>query len=105
MYQRARAQVAADYGGHVEPLLVNERNEITESDIANVVFELEGKRYTPPVHCGLLPGVMRGMLIDTGELEERVLSVGDLGQVDALYLINDLRGWRRTELVSRTLGP
>jgi para-aminobenzoate synthetase/4-amino-4-deoxychorismate lyase len=105
MYQRARAQVAADYGDHVEPLLVNERNEITESDIANVVFELEGKRYTPPIHCGLLPGVMRGMLLDTGALEERVLSVGDLGQVDALYLINDLRGWRRAELVSRTLGP
>ena len=48
--------------------------------------------------------MMRGMLLDTGELEERVLSVGDLGQVDALYLINDLRGWRWTELVSRTLG-
>jgi para-aminobenzoate synthetase/4-amino-4-deoxychorismate lyase len=105
MYQRARAQVAADYGDHVEPLLVNERNEITESDIANVVFELEGKRYTPPIHCGLLPGVMRGMLLDTGELEERVLSVGDLGQVDALYLINDLRGWRRAEMISETIGP
>ena len=48
---------------------------------------------------------MRGMLLDTGELEERVLSVGDLGQVDALYLINDLRGWRRAELISETIGP
>ena len=100
-YHRARVQVTADFGDHVEPLLVNERGEITESDIANVVFELQGKKYTPPLSCGLLPGVMRGMLLEAGGLEERVLSVGDLAQVDALYLINDLRGWRRANLISQ----
>ena len=93
MYQRARAQVAAD-GNHVEPLLVNERDEVTESDIANVVFEVQGKKYTPPLDCRLLPGV-RDILLDTGELQEKVLPVSELTQVVALYLINDLRGWRK----------
>jgi len=101
MYERVRAQVAADFGDHVEPLLVNERGEITESDIANVVFELQGKKYTPPSECGLLPGVMRDILLDAGELEERVLTVTELAQVDSLYLINDLRGWRRAELATK----
>lgn len=101
MYQRARAQVAADFGNHVEPLLVNERDEVTESDIANVVFEVQGKKYTPPLDCGLLPGVMRDILLDTGELQEKVLPVSELPQVDALYLINDLRGWRKARLIQR----
>lgn len=99
VYQRARNQVVADFGDHVEPLLVNERSEITESDIANVVFELQGKKYTPPLDCGLLPGVMRGMLLDAGDIEERILTVQDLTRVDALFLINDLRGWRKARLV------
>jgi para-aminobenzoate synthetase/4-amino-4-deoxychorismate lyase len=84
----------------VEPLLVNERGEITETDIANVVFKLSGQLYTPPQRCGLLPGVMRDALLRRGELQERVLGLEQLADVEAFYLVNDLRGWRDATLLS-----
>ena len=41
-------------------LLWNDRGELTESTIANVVVEISGQRLTPPVACGLLPGRRAG---------------------------------------------
>ena len=101
VYIRARKSVAEVHNlKHVEPLLVNERGEITESDIANVVFKMAGQFYTPPQCCGLLPGVMRNALLQQGELLERVLRLEQLEDVEAFYLINDLRGWRDATLLS-----
>ncbi|HWI41943.1 MAG TPA: aminodeoxychorismate synthase component I, partial [Verrucomicrobiae bacterium] len=42
-----------------ESLFLNERGEVTESSTANVVLRLQGELVTPPLSCGLLPGVMR----------------------------------------------
>jgi para-aminobenzoate synthetase/4-amino-4-deoxychorismate lyase len=101
VYVRARKSVAQAHKlVHVEPLLVNERDEITETDIANVVFKLAGQLYTPPQSCGLLPGVMRDALLRQGKLQERVLRLEQLADVEAFYLVNDLRGWRDATLLS-----
>ena len=74
-------------------LLWNERGEITESTIANVVAEIEGARFTPPVACGLLPGVFRATLLDAGEIQERVITQDELPRATRLWLINSLREW------------
>jgi para-aminobenzoate synthetase/4-amino-4-deoxychorismate lyase len=95
VYNRARAgRPDTD-----DVLLVNERGEITESTIANVVAELDGVRVTPPLACGLLPGVFRTALIDAGEIRERVLSASDLATASRLWLINSLREWISAVLV------
>jgi branched-subunit amino acid aminotransferase/4-amino-4-deoxychorismate lyase len=47
---------------------------------------------TPPVRCGLLPGVLRGNLIRRGKCTEAVLSVSDLKEADAIYCGNSVRG-------------
>lgn len=99
VYVQAKDAVTKVYGEDIEPLLVNERGEVTETDIANVVYVLDGQNYTPPAGCGLLPGVLRERLLGGGELQERVLLAKDLASVDKLYLINDLRGWREAKLL------
>jgi para-aminobenzoate synthetase/4-amino-4-deoxychorismate lyase len=100
VYAQARAAVVVAHGQATEPLLVNERGEVTETDIANVVFSLAGRLYTPPCSSGLLPGILREVLLQAGELQERVLLVEHLAEVEALYLINDLRGWRTAQLTN-----
>jgi para-aminobenzoate synthetase/4-amino-4-deoxychorismate lyase len=87
-----------DAARHARPdvddvLLWNERGEITESTIANVVVELDGARVTPPLASGLLPGVYRAELLDRGEIRERVITKDDLEQAPRLWLVNSLRGW------------
>ena len=82
-------------------LLWNEQGEVTESTIANVVAQIDGVRYTPPVRCGLLAGTFRAEQLDAGTIHERVLSRADVASASRLWLINSVRGWVDCELVSR----
>ena len=73
-------------------ILWNERGELTETTIANIVLEIDGRHYTPPVSAGLLAGTMRAQLLESGEIEERVITLEDLSRATGLWLINSVRG-------------
>lgn len=74
-------------------ILWNEYGEITESTTANVVVRLDGQMVTPPVSCGLLPGLMRAKLIAEGVIVESPVSVNDLPRAEGIWLINSVRKW------------
>ena len=79
--------------GCFDTLLFNAQGELTEFTIGNVAVRIGGQWCTPPVACGLLPGVMRHNLLVNGKLFERVISVNDLHHADGMALINSVRGW------------
>ncbi len=95
VYEQARAAC----GDCSDVLLWNEHGELTESDTANLVVRLDGRLVTPPVSCGLLPGVFRQWLLDRGEIEEQIVRLEDLSRCEEIYLINSVRKWRRALLV------
>ncbi|NUM56703.1 MAG: aminodeoxychorismate synthase component I [Candidatus Hydrogenedentes bacterium] len=82
-------------------ILWNERGELTESTIANIVLELDGKFVTPPVSCGLLAGTFREHLLRNHVIHERVLEKADLRRAKGIYLINSVRRWVPATLVDR----
>jgi para-aminobenzoate synthetase/4-amino-4-deoxychorismate lyase len=89
--------------GYAEVLFVNEREEVTEGAISNVFLEKEGLWFTPPVACGLLPGIYRRHLLETHPAAtEKVLTLADLAAADAVYLCNAVRGLRKVTLVKAT---
>lgn len=77
-----------------EVVLWNERGEITEGTIFNVAVERDGVWVTPPVSCGLLGGVLRGVLLERGELVEGMISVEELRAAKRFRLFNSVRGVR-----------
>jgi para-aminobenzoate synthetase/4-amino-4-deoxychorismate lyase len=79
-------------------LLWNERGEVTESRIANLIVSLNGKLFTPPVSSGVLPGCLRRDLLERGEVSERVITIAEIGSIDEVYLANSLRGVWKVEL-------
>lgn len=85
--------------GARDVLLFNERGEVTESTIANVAFEMDGRLYTPPVSCGLLEGTCRASLLDRGVLRERVVTIDEALRCGRLFLMNSLRGIQPTRLL------
>ncbi|HEY4722495.1 MAG TPA: aminodeoxychorismate synthase component I, partial [Anaerolineae bacterium] len=89
VYEAARAARP----GYDDVILWNERGEITESTIANVVIDLNGELLTPPLQCGLLPGTYRAWLIDRRVIREQVISIDELRSARRLYLINSVRKW------------
>ncbi len=84
--------------GFADVLLWNARGEITESTIANVVVDLDGRLVTPPVSCGLLAGTQREALLGAGEIAEQVIRREDLDRCRAVYLVNSVRGMWRVNL-------
>lgn len=76
----------------------NERGEITESSIANVVVSIDGELCTPPIECGLLPGVFRKHLLAEGKIKERVITIEEFKRAEEFYLINSVRKWIRVHL-------
>ena len=80
--------------GYADVILWDENGEVTESCIANVVVELDGELYTPPVQCGLLPGTYRAYLLEQGKVKERVIRIDDLAKSSHVYLISSVRKQR-----------
>jgi para-aminobenzoate synthetase/4-amino-4-deoxychorismate lyase len=81
-------------------LLFNERGEVTESTIANLVYEIDGACYTPPVDCGLLPGTERARLLAQGRVQERPLRLEELPRCTRLWLVNSVRGIWEVALIN-----
>jgi para-aminobenzoate synthetase/4-amino-4-deoxychorismate lyase len=89
------ASQAATAAGYDDAVFLNERGEVTEGAIHNIFIEKNGRLLTPPVDCGLLPGVhRRHILANRPNAEERVLTRDDLRHADAIYLSNAVRSLR-----------
>jgi len=85
--------------GHVDAIFLNERGEITEGAISTLFVQRQDRLLTPPVACGLLPGVYRQWVLDTNpKASEAILRTADLRTADAIYICNAVRGWRAVTL-------
>ncbi|WP_248321247.1 MULTISPECIES: aminodeoxychorismate synthase component I [unclassified Caballeronia] len=87
-----RAWKAAEAEGAFDMLFTNERGELTEGGRSSVFVKLDGKWWTPPLSAGVLPGVMRAVLMEELGASERTLTVRDIDRAEGLLLSNALRG-------------
>jgi para-aminobenzoate synthetase/4-amino-4-deoxychorismate lyase len=89
----------ASRGDCDDVILWNEKGEVTESTIANVVVVIGDDYFTPPLASGLLAGTFREELLATGKIRERVIHREELKQAGEIYLINSVQKWRKILLV------
>ena len=86
--------------GIFDTVLFNAEGEITESTFGNLAMQMDDGRWlTPPLACGLLPGVGRAVALREGRVQEGVVRVQDLHRVRRWAFINSLRGWLDAELI------
>ncbi|MBV9541189.1 MAG: aminodeoxychorismate synthase component I, partial [Alphaproteobacteria bacterium] len=83
-----------------EAVFLNERGELTEGSRTNVFVRIGGVLKTSPLACGLLDGVLRREMLETGHCVEAVLTADDLASADEVWLGNSLRGLIRGEAVA-----
>jgi para-aminobenzoate synthetase / 4-amino-4-deoxychorismate lyase len=79
-------------------LLHNEAGELTEFTRGNVVLELDGRRVTPPLAAGLLPGCFRSELLDAGVIAEEPIALAELARATRVWFINSARRWLEVSL-------
>ncbi|RWB61538.1 aminotransferase class IV family protein [Mesorhizobium sp.] len=91
VYTHARAEYLITQADEV--LLANERGELCEGTITNLFADFgDGVLATPRLDCGLLPGILRGELLDEGRAVEAIYSYDDLKSAKAIFVGNSLRG-------------
>lgn len=94
-----RAWEEARARGAFDALLHNERGEITEGSRTNVFVRIDGSLFTPPLACGVLPGILRADVLTRGEARERVLHERDVLGAAELFVGNSARGLLRARLL------
>ena len=90
----------AEAQGAFDALFFNERGELTEGGRSNVFVRLNDSWYTPPLSCGVLPGVMRAVLLaaPAWNAREKVITLEMLDDAEDIVVCNALRGPLRAVL-------
>jgi len=95
MNQAFAAQQAFQRGAF-DGVMRNNRGELTECATSNLFLVRNNAVLTPPIECGLLPGITRELLFEVGrnagiEVREQVLRDGDLFRADEAFLTSTTR--------------
>ena len=97
---------AAEAQGAFDALFFNERGELTEGGRSNVFLRFGSEWITPPLSSGLLPGVMRGVLLQAPawRASEQLITREMLAEADDIVVCNALRGPLRAVLLDDPQG-
>ncbi|MGF6271937.1 para-aminobenzoate synthetase/4-amino-4-deoxychorismate lyase [Massilia sp. UYP11] len=93
---------AAEAQGAFDMLFFNERGELTEGGRSSVFLRFGEEWLTPPLSSGVLPGVMRGVMLaaPAWHAREAVITRAMLAQADDIVVCNALRGPLRAVLAA-----
>lgn len=87
-------------------ILLNEVGQVTEESVSNLFFVRGDTLCTPPVHCGLLPGITRAAVTEIAEeadieVEQRPITAGEVHKFDEVFTTNSLMGIMPVRSVDR----
>lgn len=89
-YEKSKEKIKS--GEIFDEIFFNEKGELTEGARSNIVLQIRGELYTPPIECGLLNGIMRQELLNQKKVKEKVLCLEDLKNAEKIFCINSVRG-------------
>lgn len=75
-----------------DEIYLNSDGYVCEGSRSNVFIEKNDRLYTPPLSCGLLPGILRADLLKQGKCTEKKITLADLKNADTIYCGNSVRG-------------
>jgi branched-chain amino acid aminotransferase len=77
--------------GFDEALVTSSKGAICEGSVCNVLFKIAGKWCTPPLSDGVLPGVMRALVIENFDVMVRSIAIAEIAEIESGFLLSSLR--------------
>ena len=77
--------------GADEALVCNDKNKVCEGAVTNLLLRIDGKWVTPPISDGVLPGVMRALVIEYCGVSVRSVDKTEIPLVQSAFLLSSLR--------------
>lgn len=92
--------------GFDEAVIVSTEGNICEGAVSNIIFLIDGEWVTPPTSDGVLPGIMRGLVLDYCDVKIAPLHMSRINNVESAILLSSLRIAQPIESIDgRTLQP
>lgn len=90
------ALTAAHAAGFDDALFLDIEGHVAEGPISNVMFVKGRKLITPPLTCGILPGITRAVTMELGAehgltVEERPVERSEIDSADEMFYTSSLR--------------
>jgi branched-chain amino acid aminotransferase len=77
--------------GADEAIVCNDKGKICEGSVTNLLLRIDDKWVTPPISDGVLPGVMRALVIEYLGVSVRSIDKSEIEQVQSAFLLSSLR--------------
>jgi 4-amino-4-deoxychorismate lyase len=83
--------------GYDEALFLNTEGYISEGAVSNIFFIQNGIIFTPRIKCGLLPGILRGFVIQNSlsigfKIQEGEFTLDRLMEAEGVFITNSVMG-------------
>ena len=82
-------QAVAD--GFDEVIVVNADRKVCEGAVTNLLFKIDNTWCTPPISDGVLPGVMRALVVEYLKVQVRSISFDEIPAIQSGFLLSSLR--------------
>lgn len=77
--------------GFDEALVNSRANKITEGAVCNLLLKISGRWLTPPLSDGVLPGVVRALVIDNCSVKVQSIDSDEVKSIESAFLLSSLR--------------
>lgn len=77
--------------GFDEALVINSDAKICEGSVTNVLLRIAGRWCTPPLSDGVLPGVMRALVVENCDVIVRSIAAAEINEIESAFLLSSLR--------------
>jgi branched-chain amino acid aminotransferase len=77
--------------GFDEALVTSSEGKVCEGSVCNILLKIAGSWCTPPLSDGVLPGVMRALVIENCNVIVRSIAVSEIESIESGFLLSSLR--------------
>lgn len=77
--------------GFDEAIVINCDGNICEGAVSNIMMQIAGQWVTPATSDGVLPGIIRGLVIEKCGVAITSIPASDIGNVTSAFLLSSLR--------------
>jgi branched-chain amino acid aminotransferase len=77
--------------GFDEAIVINTRGNVSEGAVSNLLVKISGQWFTPPLSDGVLPGVMRALIIENCDVAVRAIAATEIETIESAFLLSSLR--------------
>ncbi len=77
--------------GFDEAIVYNSKGNICEGAVTNLIVNIDGRWITPPIEDGVLPGIMRELVIANCDVKIASFALARIGDITSAILLSSLR--------------